>query len=73
MPVHAGRTAWTDPADVAALVLGFAAGELDDLSGRFVRAGVDTVASLREHAAAIADADARTLRLATWGPDDPIV
>ncbi|TQL03616.1 SDR family oxidoreductase [Cellulomonas sp. SLBN-39] len=73
MPVHAGRTAWTDPADVAALALGFAAGDLDDLSGRFVRAGVDTVASLREHAAAIVDADARTLRLATWGADDPIV
>lgn len=72
MPVHADRTDWTSPADVAALVLGFAAGELDALSGRFVRAGVDTVASLREHAEEIVAADARTLRLATWGDDDPV-
>lgn len=72
MPVHDGRSEWTDPADVAALVLAFARGELDDLSGRFVRAGVDTVASLRAATPAILDADARTLRLATWGPDDPV-
>jgi len=73
MPVHAERTDWTSPQEVADLVLGFAAGDLDALSGRFVRAGVDTVASLREHAEAIVAADARTLRLATWGPDDPAV
>lgn len=73
MPVHAGRTRWTSPQDVTALVLGFAAGELDALSGRFVRAGADTVASLREHTDAIVAADARTLRLATWGDDDPAV
>lgn len=72
MPVHVGRTDWTDPADVAALALAFARGELDDLSGRFVRAGVDTVESLRAATPAILDADARTLRLATWGPDDPV-
>ena len=73
MPVHADRTDWTSPQDVAALVLGFGAGDLDALSGRFVRAGADTVASLREHAGAILAADARTLRLATWGADDPAV
>ncbi|MCC2320260.1 SDR family NAD(P)-dependent oxidoreductase [Cellulomonas xiejunii] len=73
MPVHAERTDWTSPQEVAALVLGFAAGDLDALSGRFVRAGVDTVASLRDHAEAIVATDARTLRLATWGPDDPAV
>ncbi|ADG75305.1 short-chain dehydrogenase/reductase SDR [Cellulomonas flavigena DSM 20109] len=72
MPVHDGRTEWTSPQDVAHLVLGFAAGELDDLSGRFVRAGVDTVASLQERVGAIVATDARTLRLATWGPDDPV-
>jgi len=73
MPVHAERTDWTSPQEVADLVLGFAAGDLDALSGRFVRAGVDTVASLREHVEAIVATDARTLRLATWGPDDPAV
>ncbi|GIG39566.1 SDR family NAD(P)-dependent oxidoreductase [Cellulomonas phragmiteti] len=72
MPVHAGRTRWTPPQEVAELVLAFASGELDALSGRFVRAGADTVASLREHADDIVAADARTLRLATWGPDDPV-
>ncbi|SFK54795.1 Short-chain dehydrogenase [Cellulomonas sp. KH9] len=72
MPVHTGRTEWTSPQDVADLVLAFAAGELDGLSGRFVRAGADTPASLREHAGQIAATDARTLRLSTWGPDDPV-
>ncbi len=73
MPVHADRSQWTSPQEVASLVLGFAAGDLDDLSGRFVRAGVDTVASLRAAAPTIAATDARTLRLATWGEDDPAV
>ncbi|UZN01975.1 SDR family NAD(P)-dependent oxidoreductase [Cellulomonas sp. S1-8] len=73
MPAHADRTEWTSPRDVAALVLGFASGDLDDLSGRFVRAGVDTVESLRSRAAQIVATDARTLRLATWGADDPVV
>jgi len=73
MPVHADRTEWTSPQEVADLLLGFAAGDLDALSGRFVRAGVDTVASLREHTDEIVAADARTLRLATWGADDPVV
>lgn len=72
MPVHTDRTEWTDPADVGALVVAFAAGELDALSGRFVRAGVDTVASLRDATPTILGTDARTLRLATWGPDDPV-
>ncbi len=43
MPVHDDRTDWTDPADVVALVLAFAEGRLDALSGRFVRAGAHTV------------------------------
>ena len=72
MPVHSDRTDWTSPQDVAALVLAFAAGELDALSGRFVRAGTDTVASLRAATERILATDARTLRLAAWGPDDPV-
>lgn len=72
MPVHEGRQAWTSPQEVAALVLAFAAGELDVLSGRFVRAGTDTVDGLLARAEQIVATDARTLRLAAWGDDDPV-
>jgi hypothetical protein len=72
MPVHATRTEWTAPEAVGELVRAFGDGELDGLSGRLVHAGVDTVASLRAAAARIVAADARTLRLPTWGDDDPL-
>ena len=52
-------------------MLALVSGELDAWSGRFVRAGVDTVASLRARAdAGLAD-DERTLVLAL-GDDDPL-
>ena len=73
MDAHAGRTEWTDPAEVTDLVLALASGELDAWSGRFVRAGVDTVASLRRRAEAGLAPDERTLVLvlaaATPSPD----
>lgn len=69
---YEGRSEWTDPADVVALAVAFADGELDALTGRFVRAGADTVAWLREHAAQIVAADARTLRVTPLTPDDPL-
>ncbi len=72
MPVHAGRTVWTDLADVVALLVAFAEGRLDRLSGRFVRAGVDTPESLAAAADSIVATDARALRLALHGPDDPV-
>ncbi len=72
MPVHDDRTDWTEPAEVVQLAVGFADGELDELSGRFVRAGADTVDSLRAATPAILAADARRLALTTWGPDDPV-
>jgi 3-oxoacyl-[acyl-carrier protein] reductase len=72
MPVHDDRSEWTDVADVVALLLTFAEGRLDELSGRFVRAGVDTPASLTAAAADIVAADARALRLAPFGTDDPV-
>ncbi len=71
MDAHADRTEWTDPVDVSALVLALASGELDAFSGRFVRAGVDTPASLREMAARGLDPGERTLTLQTRG-DDPL-
>ena len=72
MDLHRGRTEWTDPAQVTDLVLAMAGGELDAWSGRFVRAGADTPATLRERAGLGMDHDARTLRLRPWGATDPL-
>ena len=72
MPVHAGRTGWTAPAEVVELVVAMARGELDAWSGRMVRAGTDTPAGLRARAEAGLPARARTLGLLPWGPDDPL-
>ena len=72
MQAHVDRTEWTDPADVTALVLAFAAGGLDAWSGRFVRAGVDSPESLRARAeGGLGEAD-RTVTLRTWGSGDPL-
>jgi NAD(P)-dependent dehydrogenase (short-subunit alcohol dehydrogenase family) len=72
MQGHRGRTEWTEPADVTDLVLALAGGGLDAWSGRFVRAGVDTPATLRDRAGLGLDNDARTLRLRPWGSTDPL-
>ena len=72
MPVHGDRTAWTDVSEVVALLLAFAEGRLDALSGRFVRAGMDTAESLLAEADRIVAADARALRLVPYGPRDPV-
>lgn len=71
MRAHDQRTEWTDPADVCELALALASGELDAWSGRFVRAGVDSVASLRAAAAGL-DPLARTVSLIPYGPGDPV-
>lgn len=65
MPMHEGRTEWTDPNDVVALAAALADGSLDELSGRFVRAGADTPDSLRSAAAEIIERNTRTLRMIT--------
>ena len=72
MDLHRGRTRWTEPADVTDLALALAGGDLDAWSGRLVRAGVDTPASLREQARLGLDDAARTLRLRPWGSSDPL-
>ncbi len=41
MALHAGRSEWTEPADVVALALALACGEGDHLSGSYVRVGED--------------------------------
>jgi len=73
MDAHRDRTEWTAPHAVSDLVLAFADGRLDAWSGRFVRAGVDTVESLCARAAAgpLGDLD-RTLVLRGYGEDDPL-
>jgi hypothetical protein len=72
MEAHADRTEWTDPADVAELLLALASGRLDAWSGRMVRVGVDTPESLVERAAQGLDDADRTLGLVRWGDDDPL-
>jgi len=72
MELHRGRTQWTEPSDVTDLALALASGDLDAWSGRFVRAGVDTAASLRGRAGLGIDDWARTLGLLPWGSSDPL-
>ncbi|KRD44576.1 short-chain dehydrogenase [Cellulomonas sp. Root930] len=72
MPLHEGRTQWTPVEAVAELVRAFGDGELDALSGRFVRAGTDTVESLRAATPQILATHARTLRLGAYGDEDPV-
>ncbi len=72
MAHHAGRTEWTDPADVVALVVAMAHGDLDAWSGRMVRAGADTPRSLAAREAAGPLGDARTLGLLPYADDDPL-
>jgi NAD(P)-dependent dehydrogenase (short-subunit alcohol dehydrogenase family) len=69
MPMHAGRTEWTRPEDVVALAVAIAAGELDQWSGRFLRAGADDLDTLR---ATTPEGDARRLRLRPYGAGDPV-
>ncbi|GIG29390.1 SDR family NAD(P)-dependent oxidoreductase [Cellulomonas marina] len=63
MPVHDDRTEWTSLDEVSALVVAFADGQLDALSGRFVRAGADTPDTLLAQVDEIVAQDLRTLRL----------
>lgn len=72
MPLHAGRTQWTDVGEVLALLLAIARGELDAWSGCFLRAGADTVADLTAAAAAGLPAGARTLGVPPYGKGDPL-
>ena len=72
MSQHAGRTEWTSQEEVADLLLSIARGELDALSGGFVRAGADTPQSLRAAVAAGLPPGARRLLVRPYGPQDPL-
>ncbi|WP_277212852.1 SDR family NAD(P)-dependent oxidoreductase [Isoptericola croceus] len=71
MPIHAGRTQWTEESAVTDLVGAIAEGRLDACSGWFLRASHDTPESLRRLAAG-APATARRLRVLPAGPQDPL-
>ncbi len=72
MTRHEGRTDWTPVEASVELLLAMGDGRLDALSGRYVRAGSDTVAELATRTYDILVADARTLRLVHYGPTDPL-
>jgi NAD(P)-dependent dehydrogenase (short-subunit alcohol dehydrogenase family) len=72
MPLHDDRSEWTPVEATVDLVDAFGSGRLDALSGRFVRAGTDTEDTLAGVADRILATDARTLRLAPYGDDDPV-
>ncbi len=72
MPLHDDRSEWTPVEATVELVDAFGSGRLDALSGRFVRAGTDTEESLAAVTDRILATDARTLRLAPYGEDDPV-
>lgn len=72
MPLHEERTEWTPVEASVDLVVGIGDGQLDALSGRFLRAGSDDLASLSTHAYDILVADSRRLAVLPWGHDDPL-
>lgn len=72
MARHEGRTEWTPVEASVELLLAIGDGRLDALSGRFLRAGSDTLAELATRTYDILVADARTLRLVPYGPTDPL-
>lgn len=71
MRAHVGRTEWTEPSVVAELALALASGELDAWSGRMMRAGVDTPASLKAASDRLGERT-RQVVLEPYGPDDPL-
>ena len=72
MPTHDARTEWTPVEASLELLLAIGDGTLDALSGRYLRAGSDTVAELTARAYDIIVNDARTLRMVPYGPTDPL-
>lgn len=69
MQMWEGFTDWTPPERVVELIAAIAAGELDQWSGRFVRAGKDDLDVLR---ATSPEDTARQLRLQPYGDADPV-
>ncbi len=73
MQAHRTREEYTPVEETVALVNAIARGELDAWSGAYLRAGTDTVASLRG-AASVRESNpgARLFGVTPWGEDDPL-
>jgi NAD(P)-dependent dehydrogenase (short-subunit alcohol dehydrogenase family) len=63
---------WAPAELMVGVVRRFANGELDALHGRFVHARRDDLVDLVARAEQVRAAEARTLRLRPYGPDDPL-
>jgi NAD(P)-dependent dehydrogenase (short-subunit alcohol dehydrogenase family) len=74
MPMHAEvpEERWTPVEATVDLVVAIAEGNLDELTGRYLRAGTDDAEALRDQARRIVERDARTLRIRPYGDDDPL-
>jgi 3-oxoacyl-[acyl-carrier protein] reductase len=77
MAMHADRTDWTPVAALVEIAVAVAGGALDAWSGCYLRAGVDTPASLRAAERSLTDdgqvpGPSRRLGVILWGPDDPL-
>lgn len=74
MAIHRDRAddAWTPPERVTEAIAGLATGQMDALSGRFLHATRDDFDAMLAWQSWITEADARTLRLRTYGADDPL-
>ncbi len=72
MPMFAGMKQWGSIPYMVAVTVDAARGRFDSLHGRFIHAGRDNLEQLVAQADAIREADARTLRLRPYGPDDPL-
>jgi NAD(P)-dependent dehydrogenase (short-subunit alcohol dehydrogenase family) len=69
MQMWQGFEDWTPPERVVELIAAIAAGELDQWSGRFLRAAADDLDTLRR---VTPEGTARRLRLVPYGDDDPL-
>jgi 3-oxoacyl-[acyl-carrier protein] reductase len=63
---------WNDVRQMVLAAVRFAAGDLDALHGRFVHAARDDLDTLLAKSEDIVREDARTLRLRSYAPDDPL-
>jgi 3-oxoacyl-[acyl-carrier protein] reductase len=72
MPMHEDRTDWAPVDAIAELIAAVAAGRVDSLSGRYLRASADDLDDMLARADQLAASDSRTLRLRPYGPDDPL-
>ncbi|WP_441247169.1 SDR family NAD(P)-dependent oxidoreductase [Kitasatospora sp. McL0602] len=72
MPMFADMKEWGSIPYMVAVAVDAARGRFDSLHGRFIHAGRDNLERLVAEADTIREADARTLRLRPYGPDDPM-